>query len=75
MRTLVADATGPVCGHTRDKVSFDYTTRGSVTETQSRLEHGRSVRYVAAAHELAVRLEAIHSDLNKVISAPRRSDK
>jgi four helix bundle protein len=71
----IAEAFGR--SHTLDKVNFYHIARGSVTETQSHLEYGKRVGYLAesAAQDLSDRLETIHSDLNKVISALRKSGK
>lgn len=57
--------------------NFHYLARGSLTETQSHLEYGRRVGYIPAsvANDLSVKLESLHTDLNKVISALRRQAK
>lgn len=71
----IAEAFGR--SHTLDKVNFYYIARGSVTETQSHLEYGHRVGYLSAsvARDLTDKLELVHSDLNKVISALRKASK
>jgi four helix bundle protein len=71
----IAEAFGR--SHTLDKVNFYYIARGSVTETQSHLEYGHRVGYLSAsvARDLTDKLESVHSDLNKVISALRKVGK
>jgi four helix bundle protein len=56
-------------------VNFYFMARGSLTETQSHLEYGKRVGYLAASvsQDLSDQLETIHSDLNKVISTLRKS--
>ncbi|HTW92757.1 MAG TPA: four helix bundle protein [bacterium] len=71
----IAEAFGR--SHTPDKVRFYHVARGSVTETQSHVEYGKRVGYLTAtvAREIADKLDAIHADLNKVISTLRRSNR
>jgi four helix bundle protein len=71
----IAEAFGR--SHTLDTVNFYYIARGSVTETQSHLEYGHRVGYLSAsvARDLTDKLESVHSDLNKVISALRKASK
>jgi four helix bundle protein len=69
----IAEAFGR--SHTLDKVNFYFMARGSLTETQSHLEYGKRVGYLAASvsQDLSDKLETIHSDLNKVITKLRKS--
>jgi four helix bundle protein len=69
----IAEAFGR--NHTLDKVNFYYIARGSVTETQSHLEYGKRVGYLAASASrgLTDELEKVHSDLNRVIATLRKS--
>jgi len=69
----IAEAFGR--SHTLDKVNFYHIARGSLTETQSHLEYGKRVGYLAASvsQDLSDKLETIHSDLNKVISTLRKA--
>ncbi len=71
----IAEAFGR--SHTLDKVNFYHIARGSLTETQSHLEYGRRVGYIPAsvANDLSVKLEFLHTDLNKVISALKKQAK
>jgi len=45
--------------------------RGSLTETQSHLEYGKRVKYLASktVKELDRRLKKLHQDLNKVVTS------
>ena len=63
--------------HTLDKIKFYYTSRGSVTETQSHLEYGTRVGYLNQqnAKEVDAMLSKLHNDVNKVIASLRESNK
>jgi four helix bundle protein len=63
----------PVCP--ADKINFYYVARGSVTETQSHLEYGRRVGYLAVsdATTLSEGLDQVHAEINRVISSLKRS--
>jgi four helix bundle protein len=71
----IAEAYGR--SHTLDKINFYYVARGSVTETQSHLEYGKRVGYVAEsdAAVLSEKLDQVHAEINRVISSLRRSVK
>ncbi|MBC8182415.1 four helix bundle protein [candidate division KSB1 bacterium] len=61
--------------HISNKINFYYTSRGSLTETQSHLEYGKRVGYINQndAESLDKQLELLHKDINKVITALRKS--
>lgn len=63
----IAEAFGR--NHRLDKIKFYYYARGSVTETQSHLEYGQRVGYLAPdpVAKLDVRLGRLYNDLNKII--------
>jgi four helix bundle protein len=69
----IAEAFGR--NRTFDKINFHYIARGSVTETQSHLEYGKRVGYLAApaAQGITEDLEKVHTDLNRVIVTLRKS--
>jgi len=71
----IAEAFGR--SHTLDKINFYYIARGSVTETQSHIEYGRRVGYLTfeTSDSLSKQLSMVLADLNKVISALRKSGK
>jgi four helix bundle protein len=71
----IAEAFGR--SHTLDKVNFHFMARGSLTETQSHLEYGKRVGYLAASDAAALsdRLDQVHTELNRVISSLRKSGK
>jgi four helix bundle protein len=61
--------------HTLDKIKFYYTSRASVTETQSHLEYGTRVGYFnqKSAEEVDKILSKLYNDINKVIISLRGS--
>ena len=61
--------------HISNKINFYYTARGSLTETQSHLEYGKRVGYInpTDVEVLDNQLEVLHKDINKVITALRKS--
>jgi four helix bundle protein len=61
--------------HTLNKLNFYYNSRGSLSETKSNLIYGRSVGYFKGNEfkSLLSTLEDIWFDLNKIISAMRKS--
>lgn len=69
----IAEAFGR--NHTYDKINFYYISRGSVAETQSHLEYGRRVGYIAEedALELDTILNGIYKDLNRLILSLKRT--
>ena len=71
----IAEAFGR--SHTLDKVNFYFMARGSLTETQSHLEYGRRVGYLAASDAAALteKLDQVHTEINRVISSLRKSAK
>jgi four helix bundle protein len=71
----IAEAYGR--SHTLDKINFYYVARGSVTETQSHLEYGKRVGYVAEsdAAVLSEKLDQVHAEINRVISSLKKFGK
>lgn len=71
----IAEAFGR--SHSLDKIKFYLVARGSLTETQSHLEYGRRVGYLATsdAAALSERLDQIHAEINRVISSLRKSSR
>ena len=59
--------------HYRDKLTFYYNSRGSACETKSHLFYARDVNYIGAEvfDELAVEVDAILLDLNRIITTIR----
>jgi four helix bundle protein len=55
--------------HRLDKINFYYMSRGSLTETQSHLEYGARVGYIAESYkeEIDPMLNSLYNDINKVI--------
>ena len=60
--------------HNKDKMSFYIYSRGSIAETQSHLEYARRVGYLSETevNALAVRLDKLTHDLNKILLTLRR---
>ena len=58
-------------------IKFYYVARGSVTETQSHVEYGKRVGYLAIsdAAALSEKLDQVHAEINRVISSLRKSSK
>lgn len=71
----IAEAFGR--SHSLDKIKFYYVARGSLTETQSHLEYGRRVGYLAVsdAAALSEKLDQVHAEINRVILSLRKSRK
>ena len=71
----IAEAFGR--SHSLDKIKFYFVARGSLTETQSHLEYGKRVGYMAASDAVALseKLDQVHVEINRVISSLRRSSK
>lgn len=69
----IAEAFGR--SHSLDKIKFYYVARGSLTETQSHLEYGKRVGYIAAteAEALSGKLDGVHAEINRVISCLRKA--
>jgi len=57
--------------HTRDKLNFYYTSRGSLAETKSHLIYGFKVHYFSNSEftRLAQLIENVWEDLNKLIAS------
>ena len=60
--------------HKLDKINFYYMSRGSLTETQSHLEYGVRVGYIAESQrtEIDPILCTLYNDINKVILSLKR---
>jgi four helix bundle protein len=71
----IAEAFGR--SHSLDKIKFYFVARGSLTETQSHLEYGRRVGYLAVsdAAALSAKLDQVHAEINRVISSLREPRK
>ncbi len=71
----IAEAFGR--NHTNDKINFYFTARGSLTETQSHLEYGKKVGYIneEVVTLLDKTLSELYFDINKIISALKKSKK
>jgi four helix bundle protein len=57
--------------HTKDKLNFYYTSRGSLAETKSHLIYGLKVHYFSNSEftRLALLIENIWEELNKLIAS------
>lgn len=71
----IAEAFGR--NHSLDKIKFYFVARGSLTETQSHLEYGKRVGYLARsdAAALSEKLDQVHAEINRVISSLREPRK
>lgn len=71
----IAEAFGR--SHSLDKIKFYFVARGSLTETQSHLEYGRRVGYLALSDAVAVseKLDHVHVEINRVVSSLRKSSR
>jgi four helix bundle protein len=60
--------------HTRDKLNFYYTARGSLAETKSHLIYGFKVHYFSNSEftRLAQLIENVWEELNKLIASLTR---
>ena len=63
--------------HKLDKINFYYFARGSVTEAQSHLEHGRRAGYFDKdlVEKLDRQFFKLYNDLNKIIVTLKNSKK
>ena len=69
----IAEALGR--SHSLDKIKFYFVARGSLTETQSHVEYGRRVGYLAVSDAVAIseKLDQAHVEINRVIPSLRKS--
>ncbi|MEW6110029.1 MAG: four helix bundle protein [Nitrospirota bacterium] len=63
--------------HTLEKINFYYMARGSLTETQSHLEYGKRVGYIADFdfEVLDRNFSILYNDINKIIKKLKVSNK